>query len=432
MNRLNPTVPKNQNPPLACTSTSKQEQIDDMIRQADSTQTTNMKSFISDGDGMQSIVMDVPPMEALSCLEVSGIVTVLQEYLDYLKLLQYVIPAAIEERWDYSFKTVNEKYMVPQEPSTIYHEDMGLLPLIPTIPEKLQKDRTYIYRVLSETAKELLESGKFFKLETEIDNIARLQEGEHDLEVNCQIWSSQVKQLEDLLESTRRGNVEEKKNYIEIGQKMSAEVDNSIFLNGAKLGYIENWEEARLQQQELKLSMKETELLNQMNECTKMEAADQIISGEVQAYLKVNTKDMEDDIMMWNSRYNEELERREQEISDFKEQIDAQKVVLHNLYALREERQVFIDECYAEKDRIKREEKYWLAVHAAATKIQSTFRGHMVRHELGQYKGLQSWLRKRKRLAAAAKKKREAWEKKMAKKWGKTTLKRVKNVVDLD
>lgn len=62
--------------------------------------------------------------------------------------------------------------------------------------------------------------------------------------------------------------------------------------------------------------------------------------------------------------------------------------------ALMNERQRFIDECIAEEETLKKEEK----LNKAATLIQSIWRGHMVRQQLGKYKGLRKRLKKRKRL----------------------------------
>lgn len=68
---------------------------------------------------------------------------------------------------------------------------------------------------------------------------------------------------------------------------------------------------------------------------------------------------------------------------------------MEEIHALMDERQKFIDECIAEEKMLKEEEK----LNKAATRIQSTWRGHMVRQQLGKYKGLRKRLKKRKRLS---------------------------------
>jgi len=62
--------------------------------------------------------------------------------------------------------------------------------------------------------------------------------------------------------------------------------------------------------------------------------------------------------------------------------------------ALMEKRQKFIDKYSALEEILKEEEK----LNKAATVIQSIWRGHMVRQQLGKYKGLRKRLKKRKKL----------------------------------
>lgn len=67
---------------------------------------------------------------------------------------------------------------------------------------------------------------------------------------------------------------------------------------------------------------------------------------------------------------------------------------MEKMRALMDERQKFIDECIAEEKILREKEK----LNKAATLIQSIWRGHMVRQQLGKYKGLRKRLKKRKRL----------------------------------
>lgn len=67
---------------------------------------------------------------------------------------------------------------------------------------------------------------------------------------------------------------------------------------------------------------------------------------------------------------------------------------MEKMRTLMEKRQKFIDQCFAEEEILKKEEK----LNKAAIIIQSLWRGHMVRQQLGKYKGLRKRLKKRKKL----------------------------------
>ncbi|XP_015595179.1 dynein regulatory complex protein 9 [Cephus cinctus] len=377
--------------------------------------------------GVQSMSFCTPSSNPLPRFEANAVVCVLQECLDYLSLLKYVIPAEVDPRWNENYKTIKELYGGPGELKIIFRADLGLLPLIPSVAEKLQRDRYYAYCVVSDTTEELMKNGTYNSLQNTVDECVRTEEGEHILQVNCQIWAEQVKQLYDLI---CLKNIENQENFAKCAEaavKLNAEVDNTIFLNGSKLAYLERWEAARLELHYCRMKMKEQELDNKLTECALMERMDAIVAGEVCTYLQASMKDMEDEIMVWTSQYNEEIERREQEINEFKEQISEQKMILEQLYFVRDERQQLIDECEAETLRAKEKAEYWKIVHRSATIIQSLWRGYIVRNQLGAFKGLWNVLSKRKKQAARARKKRAAQQRKIAENKAKTNSKNPKN-----
>lgn len=90
---------------------------------------------------MQSVEMEISPVDPFTSSEASAISCVLEELLDQLALIGFMIPANVDPRWDYTFKTIEETYGIPDEPRIIFREDMGFLPIVPTEAEKMQKDR---------------------------------------------------------------------------------------------------------------------------------------------------------------------------------------------------------------------------------------------------------------------------------------------------
>lgn len=85
--------------------------------------------------------MEVPPVDSFTSLEATAISHVLEECLDQLAIFRFMIPAGVDSRWDDTFKTVDKIYGAPDEPVTIFREEMGLLPIVPTEAEKMQRDR---------------------------------------------------------------------------------------------------------------------------------------------------------------------------------------------------------------------------------------------------------------------------------------------------
>lgn len=96
---------------------------------------------VSENIGVQSMYMEVPSIDSLTPLEAAAISCVLKECLERLATVEFMIPVKVDPRWDDTFKTIDETYGIPDEPRKIFREDMGLLPLIPTKSQKLQRDR---------------------------------------------------------------------------------------------------------------------------------------------------------------------------------------------------------------------------------------------------------------------------------------------------
>ncbi|XP_025988484.1 dynein regulatory complex protein 9 [Solenopsis invicta] len=334
------------------------------------------------------------PVDSFTSLEAAAMSCILEECLDQLAIIGFMIPADVDPRWDDTFKTIDQTYGVPDESKTIFREDMGLLPVMPSKAEKMQRDRNYVCEVLKKVLHEIKNHRKFDSLRQEIDNITKKQQDECDLEESAQTWLKQAEQLRELLESEKKANEKDKERTIGLAQESDVRVDHAIFLNSGKLGYAERWAKARLEQQELKLHLQKNEMLNKLSDYSKEYNAEQIISAEINAYLEADIKEKEEQIDMWTKKYNEELVLKQNEIDELKRLVEEQKLEMEEMRALMDKRQKFINKCMAEEEILKKEEK----LNKAATLIQSIWRGYMVRQQLGKYKGLRKRLKKRKKL----------------------------------
>ena len=64
------------------------------------------------------------------------------------------------------------------------------------------------------------------------------------------------------------------------------------------------------------MTLEEKSLFEKIAELEKARVADRIVSKELQSYGESVIKNCEDEIAAWSKRYNEELERRQQEATD--------------------------------------------------------------------------------------------------------------------
>uniref|UniRef100_A0A0C9Q027 Srb8 protein n=1 Tax=Fopius arisanus TaxID=64838 RepID=A0A0C9Q027_9HYME len=100
--------------------------------------------LFSDNIPVRSMTLEMPRRTALPEEEAAVYCDILEKSLDQLGLIRYRIPAEVDDRWDEGDRNCCEKYDVPAEPEYNLREYLGLRTLIPSVSEKLQRDR---YRI---------------------------------------------------------------------------------------------------------------------------------------------------------------------------------------------------------------------------------------------------------------------------------------------
>lgn len=167
--------------------------------------------------------------------------------------------------------------------------------------------------------------------------------------------------------------------------KYRDEMESFLFDNALKLRYVENWENARIEQGYMLCDQQEEELTNKINKYKNEIEKEIRINAEIESYIAENQKDMEDAIESWTHRYETELEEKQTQIQMYKEKRDEQqkryKAMLVDFDKHAKEMQDWIEYREKKRERDELEEKQ----NKAATKIQAWWRGEMFRHQLGPY-----------------------------------------------
>ncbi|XP_014360218.2 dynein regulatory complex protein 9 [Papilio machaon] len=150
----------------------------------------------------------------------------------------------------------------------------------------------------------------------------------------------------------------------------------------AQLCYAEKWISATAEAVDLRFQIKPTPLPNENHE--------RRVHGEIARTYKLQTKEREELLEHWKIRYAENTARISRHVTEQREKLrvtSARRLELQKLYNLHagEMRawQTFKRERAA---RLAREER----AKAAATRIQSWWRGMMVRRALGAFKHLRN------------------------------------------
>ncbi|XP_032452821.1 uncharacterized protein LOC103318122 isoform X1 [Nasonia vitripennis] len=371
------------------------------VLQSSSVGDSGVRPCPSDNIGVRSMSIDFAAGERLGSLEAAAFAAILTEAADALEVLRRTVRVDHNElRRNEGLanrKVVRKKHSCAgeDERKMLYGRDAGFSPVILTVPEKLLRDRELGSNVFRKVACEFERNGSYDWLRCEVNAIVESKEKECGLEVNLKIWTDLAKRLRESQKTFQDEFETQKKKYMEEMSELAAEIDTSYCDNIDKLDYISRTEASKLEQQNLRFSIRERSLLDEIKELEKTMKIDIRVSEALQTYGKSVINHCEEEIIVWSDRYNEELERRQQETIELQEKIDEMKEFMQESRILQKERQIFIDAYVEEQEKIKSEMDYVDAVNSAATLIQAIWRGYMVRHELGPFFGLKKKIGKR-------------------------------------
>lgn len=90
--------------------------------------------------------------------------------------------------------------------------------------------------VLKKVLHEIRNYRTFDSLQKEVDNIAKRQEDERNLEESARMWLSKAEQFQELIESDKKANEEDREKTMQLAQESDTQVDHAIFVNSGKLG----------------------------------------------------------------------------------------------------------------------------------------------------------------------------------------------------
>lgn len=167
--------------------------------------------------------------------------------------------------------------------------------------------------------------------------------------------------------------------------KCKDEIETILFDNTVKKRYIENWENARIEQGFMVCDKNETEQLDIINKY-KSEIEKEIrINSELVSYILENQKDIEEGIDNWTRRYETELEERQTEIQVLKDRREEQQKRYEEMLRTYDEHAQAITEYLALKERKRLEGIRNAKRLDASIRIQAWWRGLMVRLQLGPF-----------------------------------------------
>jgi len=250
---------------------------------------------------------------------------------------------------------------------------------------KVQADRRFVHDILDTTLHEIKESGTFHTLvnavnaekdkKTELLEIVRREEESR----------KKVKQLQKELVEVRK----ERELEVQKRNEMIAHLKDQLQETKAKTAmeskYIKKDAEVRVSCAQRKCQQTEQELKDESKELERRLEDESRCNAEIESYLRTHHTLLEEKVEHWMDKYDTDIDAKQHELDSLKTAKAHDLARLQELTQKYQDYEKVVQEDKVEKERQRRQEERQLEQYNACTKIQSWWRGVMVRKQLGPY-----------------------------------------------
>ncbi|XP_063238761.1 dynein regulatory complex protein 9 [Bacillus rossius redtenbacheri] len=329
-----------------------------------------------------------PPDQGLSPLEVSALATALEDCVDQLRILAFTehkAPAEPEEE----VLDLEERFGKPQrKPDAMEWISKGF----PATEEpetpftKVQKDRARAERAVQRVLDELLEAGSFSSLEEAVARAAEVRRLERQLLEDELADSGHVELLrrqlgEELLQKTAQ--IAQKEEQV---ARLKDEIQSTVYQAELEQQYLRRWEDSRSVQNSLRLERSEGDLQRRLETLQLQLARENSLHDEKHNFLLQELENTEKNLEYWMAKYYEDTDAKAEEVAQLKEKRRLNLKRLGELQLMLKAQGTEIAEYLAARERREQQEELERRSNAAATRIQSWWRGVMVRRGFGPFR----------------------------------------------
>lgn len=356
--------------------------------------------------------------EPLSLLEVLRISAILEDTLDQLSILNYIMPVHYERRQSTSMISSSPEKpllvssskittpVLPKEKSTLPETRQGgqfskefnrmqdLVFKKPTmqsimtteILKKIQIDRMFFSNVIESTMQELQDSGTFTTL---LQTLSKERENKmhfYDVIAREEKGRKQIKSLQKQLinvKKERQAEVQRRNEYIAHLKDQLQEMKAKTNLENH---YMKRNTELQISQTQKKCNKTEELLLEEIEKLRMKTEEENRIHMEIEIFLKKEQQKLEEKLEFWMEKFDKDTEMKQNELNALKAAKASDLTHLQDLAKMiREYEQVIIEDRLEKEKTRKKIEQDELELRSAI-KLQAWWRGTVVRKEIGGFR----------------------------------------------
>ncbi|XP_056421547.1 dynein regulatory complex protein 9 isoform X1 [Hyla sarda] len=366
-------------------------------------------------------------MESLPMMEVLRVCTVLEDSLDQLSVLGYIMPVSYQGRNNIVGSEIgkilkNQRQMegnfeeligtradiqLTQPPllsklqnlKEQVHETSEKLkmsnvqftkavrqsPLTSDNLKKVQADRQFAAEVIADMLTELETSGSFQSLQHAIATEKEKKAHFYNTIEREQEGRKKIKLLQKQLQDVKQ----EKKVELQSRTELIAHLKDQLQEMKAKTGmegkYVKKDTELQVSQTQKKCSIGESNLQMELQKIKEKMDEEIRVHVEIENFLRHHQQELEEKLEYWMEKYDKDTEEKQAELNALKTSRTNDLLLLSDLTKQYEEYETVITEDRLEKEKAQQKKKQEKMELESTIKIQAWWRGTMVRKNLGPY-----------------------------------------------
>ncbi|CAH0547574.1 unnamed protein product [Brassicogethes aeneus] len=283
----------------------------------------------------------------------------------------------------------------PQEDNIVYkslRERFGSRDVEDNVPLddanyfKLQKKINFLMLIWREACQEIKEFGTYLNAQEMFYVLNRMTEDEKELMIKEPNNKKKMIELRTKVAKDKEYYTKEIEDIIKKINVFKYTLEDVKTYCAYELNYLKDYEDARVEQNIAFLKDKENNSENEINKIRRRVNDENLVHELINTFIEESRNDFIEDMEKWMKTYDEEVERRDQEIITIRGNIDKILVDIQEQKKQFEERQKLIEE-WQEYMKIKTEKENREARELwAATTLQIWWRFMMKHRKLGPYR----------------------------------------------
>ncbi|XP_068921083.1 dynein regulatory complex protein 9 isoform X2 [Petaurus breviceps papuanus] len=324
---------------------------------------------------IQEVINTLPPLDMLR------ISAVLEDTLDQLSILNYIMPAPFERKRESIHKSSRDMNIVvqnldrlqtsimQQRKSSTAAELEGAKLIHRAQPEK-HEDKTEDF-IAKRPARQTILT---------LENLSKVQSDREEMK------RKQIKSLQKELQNVKNERQVETQGRNEYIANLRDQLQELKAKTNMESRYVKKNTDLQIAQTQKKCSKNEEALLEEIDRLRFKTDEEIRVHLEIESFLKKEQQKLEEKLEYWMEKYDKDTEMKQNELNSLKSAKASDLAALQDLAKqLREFEQVIIED-RLEKEKARKKIEQDALELKSIIKLQAWWRGTMIRRELGNFK----------------------------------------------